>query len=750
MKCGIMPFSSILFLNNIFCTFIAVLVAVDSDIQTFDQLYANGIDAYWNEDWKDCIHYFEKSIKSYRFMQDSIKNCSKQCSSETNSKNILDSYHHFIVKAACLEKCEKEKFGDSRKFLRISKELHESFKQKRLYIYLQFAYFRNGDFAKSLAASHTYNLYDPDDQMMISNMDYFRGHENTTGDMFINLEALPHQTSYDLGIEAYNREDYKDAISHFEEALKRFYEEEEGCRALCEGEYDVGKEYSDIPTPFHLQIVYHYRDVMECYLRCPTELGRVSLKSSINNYLPKHYFFLHSAYHHMHEDMKASECAKAYLLFFPDNLFINSFLERMKVSDEVKARKEAVNFQHRIKLQSELLKYLYQKFGIRDYDKSIFEIYPSEDLENLDILKREKASKNGDTLQPVQGDEASDLDESGQSDEDDGYNSMQEKTNDLIASKDSYNEYVKNIEQKKLLDAKNLEERLDVDISPLQDKPIGRQTIDSSYIVTIPETSDERQSSIAEGPLLFENTVMLANSTQMVGPERFAIDGMATENECKDLIDLQLTGGLFGDGYKGRAQPHTEHELFQGITVHRAAQLAADGQLPASVAKLFYDLSERVLMQVKAYFKLDELYFDFTHLVCRTAVKDTATERDDLSHPIHADNCILHENGQCIKESPAFTWRDYSSILYLNSGFDGGEFIMTDFTARRVMLQVRPKCGRLVSFSAGKECLHGVKPVTRGRRCAMALWFTQDPAQNEVLRIEAKKILDELIVKDEL
>ena len=35
---------------------------------------------------------------------------------------------------------------------------------------------------------------------------------------------------------------------------------------------------------------------------------------------------------------------------------------------------------------------------------------------------------------------------------------MQEKTNDLIASKDSYNEYVKNIEQKKLLDAKNLEE----------------------------------------------------------------------------------------------------------------------------------------------------------------------------------------------------------------------------------------------------------------------------------------------------
>ena len=47
---------------------------------------------------------------------------------------------------------------------------------------------------------------------------------------------------------------------------------------------------------------------------------------------------------------------------------------------------------------------------------------------------------------------------------------------------------------------------------------------------------------------------------------------------------------------------------------------------------------------------------------------------------MHGDNCVLRENG-CVKERPAFVWRDYSAILYLNDGddhFDGGQFIFTD------------------------------------------------------------------------
>lgn len=45
--------------------------------------------------------------------------------------------------------------------------------------------------------------------------------------------------------------------------------------------------------------------------------------------------------------------------------------------------------------------------------------------------------------------------------------------------------------------------------------------------------------------------------------------------------------------------------------------------------------------------------------------------------------------------------------------------------------EVRPQCGRMVGFGAGKENPHGVRAVTKGQRCAVALWFTLDPAHEE-------------------
>jgi hypothetical protein len=50
--------------------------------------------------------------------------------------------------------------------------------------------------------------------------------------------------------------------------------------------------------------------------------------------------------------------------------------------------------------------------------------------------------------------------------------------------------------------------------------------------------------------------------------------------------------------------------------------------------------------------------------------------RNDLSHPIHADNCLLDpEANECWKEPPAYTYRDYrfpllSHLLNLNIKID--------------------------------------------------------------------------------
>jgi len=128
--------------------------------------------------------------------------------------------------------------------------------------------------------------------------------------------------------------------------------------------------------------------------------------------------------------------------------------------------------------------------------------------------------------------------------------------------------------------------------------------------------------------------------------------------------------------------------------------------------------------------------------VIRASFLDSPTNRSDFSHRIHADNCVISNDGFCHREDPAYTWRDYSAILYLNEDFEGGEFFFVENrTTHRVQSTVRPRCGRVVAFSAGGENLHGVRGVRSGKRCAVALWFTHDEKYLEYERVVAETIL---------
>lgn len=46
--------------------------------------------------------------------------------------------------------------------------------------------------------------------------------------------------------------------------------------------------------------------------------------------------------------------------------------------------------------------------------------------------------------------------------------------------------------------------------------------------------------------------------------------------------------------------------------------------------------------------------------MCVTPAPEAQAERKDSSHPVHVDNCILNAEALvCIKEPPAYTFRDY-------------------------------------------------------------------------------------------
>ncbi|XP_028925675.1 prolyl 3-hydroxylase 2 isoform X4 [Ornithorhynchus anatinus] len=245
------------------------------------------------------------------------------------------------------------------------------------------------------------------------------------------------------------------------------------------------------------------------------------------------------------------------------------------------------------------------------------------------------------------------------------------------------------------------------------------------------------------GPLLFSDVKFVYNSEQLNGTQRVLLDNVLSEEECRELHSVASGIMLVGDGYRGRTSPHTPNEKFEGATVLKALKFGYEGRVPLKSARLFYDISEKARKIVESYFMLNStLYFSYTHMVCRTALTGQQDRRNDLSHPIHADNCLLDpEANECWKEPPAYTFRDYSALLYMNGDFEGGEFIFTEMDAKTVTASIKPKCGRMISFSSGGENPHGVKAVTKGQRCAVALWFTLDPLYRELERLQADEVI---------
>lgn len=126
------------------------------------------------------------------------------------------------------------------------------------------------------------------------------------------------------------------------------------------------------------------------------------------------------------------------------------------------------------------------------------------------------------------------------------------------------------------------------------------------------------------------------------------------------------------------------------------------------LAKLVTDnLHQRIIGASTKFFK-QQMYLEFSNLVYWG---------ENMELDPHADNVFIDK-----PDEPHYcAHRDYSSILYLNDSFEGGEtyFPNQDYT-------VEPKVGRLIVFPSGPSHVHGVKKVTKGKRYTFATWYTQN------------------------
>ena len=77
---------------------------------------------------------------------------------------------------------------------------------------------------------------------------------------------------------------------------------------------------------------------------------------------------------------------------------------------------------------------------------------------------------------------------------------------------------------------------------------------------------------------------------------------------------------------------------------------------------------------------------------------------------------------------------DVSALLYLTTAgqdFSGGLFAFNDIDCDRL---IRPAAGRLLAFPSGFNNLHQVRPVRRGERFVLSMWFRSlAPPPHDVL-----------------
>ena len=139
---------------------------------------------------------------------------------------------------------------------------------------------------------------------------------------------------------------------------------------------------------------------------------------------------------------------------------------------------------------------------------------------------------------------------------------------------------------------------------------------------------DELNSSAEPDGIVPSHAKLVANSEMLLGPTRFIMDDLLTQDQCDMLITLARKGKI-GDGYDGDDRPHSEGETFRGIGILEAAKLAQTGQITVEAVKL-YDFIEHEMAKIVAdYFELDQpLYPDFIHLVCREPLDQETHDED--------------------------------------------------------------------------------------------------------------------------
>lgn len=99
---------------------------------------------------------------------------------------------------------------------------------------------QKGRYQEAANAAFTFLSHYPNHEMVTRSLRHYLTLPGMTQEKIMNAEAAPFIQMYIRGVQAYENENYAEAVGEFEYSLKTYMDSEESCRIYCEGPFDQG------------------------------------------------------------------------------------------------------------------------------------------------------------------------------------------------------------------------------------------------------------------------------------------------------------------------------------------------------------------------------------------------------------------------------------------------------------------------------------------------------------------------------
>ncbi|MBN3296548.1 SC65 protein, partial [Amia calva] len=266
-----------------------------AELLPLESAYGYALDQYAAENWRDTIKYLEMSLRLHRLLKDSEAFCSQNCSQGGRDRDALFAdtelrvFKHFIHRASCLKKCKANFPVFAMSYPK--RDTLNAFEKRMPYRYLQYAHFQLNNLEKAVSAAHTFLQRNPEDPLMLKNMNYFKTLFEVD-EYLIDHEERPYEGPFLKAVKLYNSEDFSSSIRNMEQAATEYFRMYELCLGGCEGAYEI-TEFKD----FYPSVADLYTDILKCKVKCEASLTPNVGGYFVEKFVATMYHYLQFAYY---------------------------------------------------------------------------------------------------------------------------------------------------------------------------------------------------------------------------------------------------------------------------------------------------------------------------------------------------------------------------------------------------------------------------------------------------------------------